>query len=171
MKPRTLPKDELKWLDTHPPLQELMERYPAEWKEVGRELISALEDGRTQTLNECAVKARLMAETGKGQILKSRNNLKAIDTALPFLVKSRMWLLALEKCYFVAATGKTAGKIRFNLINGYLIQKLLFSRHLTRKPVSLFWFKFWWPLITQKRTLMPLVQPKGIYCFYSRRLI
>jgi hypothetical protein len=142
MKPRTLPKDELKWLDTHPPLQELMERYPAEWKEVGRELISALEDGRTQTLNECAVKARLMAETGKGQILKSRNNLKAIDTALPFLVKSRMWLLALEKCYFVAATGKTAGKIRFNLINGYLIQKLLFSRHLTRKPVSLFWFKF-----------------------------
>jgi hypothetical protein len=171
MKRNTYPKDELKWLNSNPPLHELMEHFPDEWKEVGRELISVLEDGRAEKLGEVSVKARLMAETGKERILKSRNNLKAIETALPYLIKSRMWLLALEKCYLAAATGKTAGKVRFNLMNGYLIQKLFFSKHLTRKPVSLFWFKFWWRFITQKRILMPLVQSKGIYCFYSSRLI
>ena len=171
MKKNTILKDELKWLSTNPPLHELMECYPDEWKEVGYELVSVLEDGRAEQLNEVATKARLMAETGKERILKSRNSLKAIETAMPYLVKSKMWLLALEKCYLAAATGKTTGKVRFNLINGYLIQKLLFSKHLIRKPASLFRFKFLWPFIAQKRILMPLVQPKGIYCFYSSRLI
>ena len=82
-----------------------------------------------------------------------------------------MWLLALEKCYLSSAVGITKGKVRFNLINGYIIQRLLFYRHLTRRPASLFWFKIMWPFITQKRILMPLVQTKGIYCFYSSRLI
>ena len=33
------------------------------------------------------------------------------------------------------------------------------------------WFAMVWPLLTQKSYLMPLVEPRGIYCFYSRRLI
>ncbi len=164
-------KNELSWLRTQPPLHELMERYPEEWEEVGRELISVLGEGTAEKLNACVQRARWMAETGADRILKSRNNPKIIESFLPNLIKSRMWLLALEKCYLSSATGKTTGKVRFNLFNGYIIQKLLFSRHLTRKPVSLFWYRFWWPGITQKRILMPLVQPKGIYCFYSSRLI
>jgi hypothetical protein len=82
-----------------------------------------------------------------------------------------MALLAMDQCYQAAATGKAAGKIRFSRMNGYIIQKLLFSRHLTRKPATLKWFHFWWPFVGQKRLLMPLVQPKGIYCFYSKELI
>jgi hypothetical protein len=35
----------------------------------------------------------------------------------------------------------------------------------------MFWFRIFWPLIWQKRVLMPLVQPEGIYCFYSQALI
>jgi hypothetical protein len=61
--------------------------------------------------------------------------------------------------------------MRFNLLNGYLAQRLLFRRDLERKPVSLFWFRLLWPLLWQRRRLMPLVSAKGIYCFYSRRLI
>jgi hypothetical protein len=171
MKEKSSLKEDLKWLNSDPPLHELMGRYPDQWKEVGQELISVLEDGRAERLNECAAKAKAMALRGNEQILKSRNNPSALQTALPFLIKSRMWLLALEKCFLAAATGKTEGKIRFNLFNGFLIQKLLFSEHLTRKPASLFWFNLFWPLITQKRILMPLVQPRGIYCFYSGRLI
>jgi hypothetical protein len=82
-----------------------------------------------------------------------------------------MALLAMDQCYHAAATGKASGKVRFNLINGNIIQKLLFSRHLTRKPASLKLFRFWWRFVSQKRLLMPLVQPKGIYCFYSQELI
>jgi hypothetical protein len=32
-------------------------------------------------------------------------------------------------------------------------------------------FRWLWPLVTQKRLLMPLVNPKGIYAFYSKELI
>lgn len=164
-------KNEVSWLATNPPLQELMERYPDQWEKVGSELVSLIEEGNAEKLNEWAQKARWIAEMGKDRILKSRNNPNVIETFLPNLVRSKMWLLALEKCYLSSATGKTTGKVRFNLINGYIIQKLLFYRHLLRKPVSLFWFNLLWPFITQKRILMPLVHPKGIYCFYSRRLI
>lgn len=165
------PKYEASWVTTNPPLHELMERYPDEWEKVGGELISLIEEGSAEKLNQYAQNARWVAEIGKDRILKSRNNPKVIETFLPNLVRSKMWLLALEKCYLSSAMGKTTGKVRFNLINGYIIQKLLFYRHLTRKPVSLFYFNLLWPFITQRRILMPLVQPKGIYCFYSSRLI
>jgi hypothetical protein len=48
---------------------------------------------------------------------------------------------------------------------------LLFSHNLTRKPASLRWFRLGWRFVSQKRILMPLVQPKGIFCFYSKELI
>jgi hypothetical protein len=164
-------KDAVIWLKGNPPLHELMKRCPAEWEEVGRELVSTLEGGRAQRLSNFAASARSNAEIWNNRIRKSRNNPKVVESALPVLLKSRMALLALEKCFLAAATGTSSGKIRFNLINGFIIQKLLFSYHLTRKAASLFWFRFWWPLISQKRILMPLVQPKGIYCFYSSKLI
>jgi len=69
------------------------------------------------------------------------------------------------------ASGVENGKVRFNFLNGFIAQKLLFSQGLERKPVSMLWFKLFWPLIWQKRLLMPLVQPEGIYCFYSSDLI
>jgi hypothetical protein len=46
-----------------------------------------------------------------------------------------------------------------------------FGRGLSRRPVPMAAFRLFWPLVTQKRLLMPLVQPKGIYCFYSRELV
>jgi hypothetical protein len=79
--------------------------------------------------------------------------------------------MVLKNYSLAAASGVTKGRVRFNLLNGYIVQKLLFSRKLERKPVSMFWFRLIWPLIWQKRLLMPLVQPKGIYCFYSRPLV
>jgi 2-polyprenyl-3-methyl-5-hydroxy-6-metoxy-1,4-benzoquinol methylase len=164
-------RNEVRWLSANPPLHELMERYPDEWQKVGGELVSLIKEGNAEKLNEFAQKARWMAEMGKERILKSGNNPNVIEAFLPNLVRSKMWLLALDKCYLSSAMGKTTGKVRFNLINGDIIQRLLFSRHLTRKPVPLFWFRFFWPFLTQKRILMPLVQTKGIYCFYSSRLI
>ena len=164
-------KDELQWICNEAHLQELMEHYPETWQNVGPQLVSALKDGRAQTLNEFSTKAKSEEETWFYKIRQSRFNTKVIESALPHLIKSRMALLSIDQCYQASATGKASGKVRFNLLNGYIIQKLLFSRHLTRKPASLKWFRFWWRFVTQKRLLMPLVQPKGIYCFYSQELI
>jgi hypothetical protein len=164
-------KNELAWLRGDPSLHDLMERYPAEWQVAGRELAAVMEDGRTQKLNEYSFKAKIDLDVWKERIQKSRGNSTVIESALPHLIRSRMALLALDKCYLAAATGKASGKIRFNLVNGFIIQKLLFSRRLTRKMASLAWFRFWWRWVTQKRLLMPLVQRRGIYCFYTRTLI
>ena len=163
--------DEIKWISHDASLNELMERYPDEWKLTGAELVSALEDGRTQTLEKYAAKAGSIEETWQHRIRDSRNNTKVLESAKPHIIRSRMAILAIRQCCQAAALGKATGKVRFNLINGFIIQRLLFSRHLTRKPVSLKQFRFWWRFVTQKRLLMPLVQPEGIYCFYSRELI
>lgn len=164
-------KDELEWICRDASLNELMEHYPAEWQITGPELVSALEKGRIQTMEAFDEKARANEKIWHQRIRSSRSNAKVIESAKPHLIRSRMAILAIRQCCQAAALGKASGKLRLNTINGYIIQKLLFSRHLTRKPAAIQHFRFWWRFVTQKRLLMPLVQPKGIYCFYSQELI
>jgi hypothetical protein len=166
-----IPKEDLTFLNGSPSLDELMLRFPAEWEAAGRELVAAMEDGRAEILVELSRKAKSELDLWKGKLRRSKGDAASIRAALPHLARGRMTLLALEKCFLAASTGKASGKIRFNLVNGLIVQKLLFSRHLTRKAASLGWFRFWWPLVWQKRFLMPLVQKRGIYCFYSDALI
>lgn len=165
------PQEQVRWVCRDAGLQQLMDRHPTIWRKVGPELVAAIADGSESRLRRFTEQAQSTEETWLQKIRQSRNNATVIASALPHLIASRMALLALNQCYQAAATGKASGKVRFNRINGFIIQKLLFQRHLTRTPASLKWFRFWWPLVTQKRLLMPLVQKKGIYCFYSKELI
>jgi hypothetical protein len=146
----------------------MMERYPALWEEAAKGLIRALESGKTQ---EFASRARSEAAVWEQRLRASGRNTRVLESALPFLIKGKMARLAVEKCYQASATGVASGKIRFHWINGFIIQKLLFSHDLVRKPVSAGWFRLCWRLVGQRRLLMPLVQPKGIYCFYSLDLV
>lgn len=129
----------------------MREAHPEEWEEVREELAKVVNSGDPERLKQ------YVQRTSRGD---------ASD------MKTAMTAEALRKLCVSAATGVTKGKVRFNFRNGWLAQKLLFrGKGLERKPVSLFWFAVTWPLITQKAFLMPLVEPKGIYCFYSRKLI
>lgn len=69
-----------------------------------------------------------------------------------------------------AAKQEIVGKAKFNPFNKYLVQKLFFAEE-RRKPVSLLLFYILWPLIWQRNFLMRSVEFKGIYCFYSKKLI
>ncbi len=149
----------------------MIDRFPREWEEVGRELTSALAEGRIEKLNDLALKAGAAADHWKARLRGASPDQRVITRALPPLVRSRLWLLALDQCALAAAAGQASGKVRFNFLNGLLIQKLLFRRGLERKPASMTWFRLCWPLISQKRILMPLVQSQGIFCFYSNKLI
>ena len=162
---------QLQWLEAAPALETLMERYPAQWKEVGPTLVAVLETGRAEAVAMTLEKFQATERVWKDRIAKSRQNPKVVATALPHLIKNRMLSLALKKCCLAAAAGQPSGKIRFNRLHGMIIQRLLFERQLVRKPVSLGWFRCLWPLLWQRRFLMPLVQSKGIYCFYSRPLV
>lgn len=160
--------DVLEWLATRPSLDGLKGRFPKWWEETGRELLAVLGERRLGLVAEHLSRVRSLEAFALGNLAArgiERNK------AVKDLVKSRMAVLAMEQLLAGAVLGKDEGPLRFNRWNGTIFQKLLFREGLVRKPVSLFWFRFWWPFLPQRRFLMPLVQPKGIYCFFSKSLV
>ena len=154
----------VEWLKTNPSLDELCTKFPDEWATVQREISAVVDRGVAEDLKD-------YLERLSKPLPKASGNR---DAALSRFVRSRMAHESVKKlCLSVLAadTGVTQGKLRFNLFNGFIAQRLLFARELERKPVSLFWFRLLWPLVWQKKRLMPLVQPKGIFCFYSSAFV
>lgn len=161
----------LEWLKTNPSVDELCSRYPAEWTAVQQDLSTIVNGGVSDELKtylERVSSPLALPKPAFGNRKKNR------DAALLQFIRSRMAQESVKKlcsAMLTADLGVKKGKLRFNLLNGYIAQKLLFSKGLERKPISLFWFRLFWPLVWQKKRLMPLVQPKGIYCFYSGALV
>lgn len=158
------------WLQATPAFDELCAEYPQEWEIVQHELADIIASGKPEDLKAYLERSAAQEALSIKQLQQGKNrNVSHINLA--HVIRNRMAHLAIKRCCLSVATGVTKGKARFNLFNGYMAQKLLFSKGLERKPVSLFWFRLMWPLLWQKKLLMPLVQSKGIYCFYSRALI
>lgn len=161
--------DALAWLRGNPSLAELKARYPDDWQAVSDDLGAIFAEGRPEALQAyLASLAAMPAATSVGR-RPDQGRLEA--EALVRQVRHRMAHLALRNSVLAAAAKGRTGKIRFNWLNGFIAQKLLFAHDLVRKPVSPFWFRLLWPLLWQRDLLMPLVEPKGIYCFYSKTLI
>lgn len=159
----------LEWLKTNPSLDELCARYPEEWATVQSDIAAIVGRGEAQELKIYLERLAVPARQSAGSSQQQRET-----AALSQYVRSRMAHESVKKLCLstlAADTGVKQGKLRFNLFNGFIAQKLLFAKELERKPVSLFWFRLLWPLVWQRKRLMPLVQPRGIYCFYSGALI
>ncbi len=157
----------LGWLKTNPSLDELCVRHPEEWATVQQEISAIVAGGVAQELKTYLVQLATPLARGSRGVQQQ-------DVVLSQFIRSRMANEAVKKLCLstlAADTGVKSGKLRFNLFNGYIAQRLLFSRGLERKPASLFWFHLFWPLVWQRKRLMALVQSRGIYCFYSRELI
>lgn len=167
-------RDEVSSLDTAT-LAQLQERFPREWEEVGQRLVAATESGRPEALAAFVTDAARAAAPWRTRLRKGASGERLLAEARPHLVAERMARLAaqaaLEAAAAHAATGQAEGTLRFGRLSGQIVQRLLFTRGLVRKPVSMTAFRWLWPLVRQRRILMPLVQPKGIYCFYSRELV
>ncbi|GAA3923470.1 hypothetical protein [Actinoplanes auranticolor] len=151
------------WLRTRPSLDQLCERWPAEWAAVEAEISELTERGDIEEL-----KAHVAAVAAP-QAARGRSGNPQMQVRLE--VRRQMMVAALKQVSLATAAGVRRGRMRFNLVNGWVAQKLLFARELERKPVPMTWFRTLWPLLWQRRRLMPLVSSKGIYCFYSDRLI
>lgn len=155
------------WLDSGPSLIELKAAYPGEWESVQRDIADVVRQGDIE-----AVKAYVLELSKPRAPSRAQRRTKGVEDALlRRRVRQQMAAAAMKQMAVSAATGVTEGRVRFNLVNGWIAQKLLFESDLERKPVSLFWFRLVWPLLWQRKFLMPLVGPKGIYCFYSKQLI
>ena len=164
-------RDDLRLLDAAS-LDELMARFPAEWARVGEGLLGAVKGGPA-ALERFVVSARQAARPWRARVESSHGNPEVVAAALPRLAAARMAKLSVDRTLLAAATGQALGIVRLGVWSGLLVQGLFFGfgRGLSRRPVPMASFRLVWPLVAQKRLLMPLVQPKGIYCFYSRELV
>ncbi|MDZ4828422.1 MAG: SAM-dependent methyltransferase [Actinomycetota bacterium] len=159
------PDDVRSWLREQPPLDELRAAYPAEWEAVEREIRQIVASGEFDALRT------IVATVSRPTASRRARSKQEQDALVSAEIRRQMAAAALRQHRVALATGVDDGKARFNLVNGWALQRLLFARALERKPVSMFWFRLIWPLVWQRRFLMALVQPKGIYCFYSKQLI
>jgi len=165
------PEKVMKWLQSKPSLDSLGAEFP-DLKDVVRREIAEIFTGGSAAEFPAYLKRLLQAERVlEKKYHASRGDKKIAAALVQQAVRSRMAHQSIRQHLVSEATGIERGKVRLNLLNGYLAQKLLFADGLERKPVSLSWFRLLWPLLWQRRLLMPLVQPEGIYCFYSRQLV
>ncbi|WP_273429538.1 hypothetical protein [Chitinibacter tainanensis] len=158
------------WLQQNPGFSELAAAFPVLWAGVRDELAQTFARRDPAELKRLLAKAAQRAQPD-ARFLAGERDGRAFALFVEQQVRLRLAELALRQYAFSLATGVKSGKVRFNLWNGLLAQRLLFAHDLVRKPVSLRWFRRLWPLIWQKQYLMPLVEKRGIWCFYSRELI
>jgi hypothetical protein len=160
MPPRRSAAEQRAWLEREPPVAEVRAAYPQEWAQVQRELKAVLAQDDVEAIKGYA--SRVAAPPAV------RSDREAVSA----MARQRLAASALKQMGVSAATGVTSGALRFGLVSGWLSQRLLFhGSGLERKPASLPLFRLVWPLVRQKRYLMPLVEPRGIYCFYSSALV
>lgn len=160
MAQRRRPSEQRAWLEGDPPAAEVRAAFPREWAEVQRELAAVVEHDDAGAVQAYA------ARVARPPAVRDER------AAVSAIAKQRMAAAALRQMGVAAATGVASGTLRFGLVSGWLTQRLLFAGGgLERKPVSMGAFRAVWPLVRQKSYLMPLVQPRGIYCFYSEPLI
>ena len=159
------PQEVRTWLARQPSLAELQEAYPAEWTVVQRELAEIVPRGDLEELKTYVRRLATPAPAARGRAVRG------LDAVVAQEIRRQMAAAAIKQLSLSAATGVHEGRVRFNFLNGWVMQRLLFEAGLRRKPVSLRWFRALWPLLWQRRYLMPLVGPQGIYCFYSKPLI
>lgn len=152
-------------------LEELRERYPEPWTKVSEELLQVLSKGNPEQVAQWITLVKADASQWRRRMKESRQNPKVFEAAFPHLLRERLARLALEKTAAAVAAGRSQGTVRLGLWSGSVIQRLLFARGLERKPASMRAFRFWWPWVFDRKLLMPLVQPRGIYCFYSQELL
>lgn len=161
------PADVEEFLAADPSLDELREAYPEDWEAVQTEIGARLASGGATGL-----RAYVQSLAAPDPVAAGKGRVKRQEALASATIRQRMAAETVRRMCVAAATGVTTGKVRFNLINGWLAQRLLFrGGGLQRKPVSMLRFRLTWPLLTQRRFLMPLVQPRGIYCFYSKPLL
>jgi hypothetical protein len=157
-------------------LEDLQRRFPSEWTVVGEALVAAAQTKRPEAVAAFMQRFQSAAKPWQARVARPRPSAADLKAAMPHLAKARMARLAAQQMVQAVAarvaTGrKDDGPLRFGRYSGWMIQRLLFERGLTRKLVSMDTFRWLWPLIPQRRLLMPLVTPRGIYCFYSRELV
>lgn len=148
------------WLRGSPDLDALRREFPVVWAELQAEV--ARRAGAEQDSEAVAAYLRRVACPPRRMAGRQAPR----QLALAELVRQAMVLEMLRTTALARASG-VDGVIRLNRWNAWWAQPLFFRVGLQRKAVSLLRFRLTWPLLTQRRRLMPLLMSRGVYCFFT----
>lgn len=162
--PRRTADEAARWLATKPSVAEVRARFPREWEQVRGDLDTIVAQGEADRVKEYLVAATRAPHP-------TRDHARKAEVVVSEVVRRYLTIELTRQAVLSAQTGVRQGRVRFGLVNGYILQRLLFEEGLRRKPVNLPLFRLLWPLLPQRRRLLPLVMPEGIYCFYSAPLL
>lgn len=167
---RSRPAELRAWLRDEPPLDDLRAIFPTEWAAVEHELAALADAAPERIADYVAGLSTPLPRPFGGPAVAHERQLLALEA------RRLMAASVLRAASFSAATGRSSGRVRFNLVNGAVAQRLFFARGLERKPVALGWYRAIWPLLWQRHLLMPLVERRGStastragWCGSSRR--
>lgn len=158
------PDEVREWLRGGPGLAAVIERYPAEWAQVNRHVERLATSGDEGAVTGYLRTLAAGASSTPGHRRPDREEVSV-------LVRRYLVLTAVKQAHLRKATGVEQGTVRLGLVSGWVAQRLLFRRGLERKPVRVLAYRLVWPLVRQRRRVMPLVREAGIYCFYTRELV
>jgi hypothetical protein len=164
-------KETLAWLAANPPLNDLVRRFPSEWERSHRDALAQAKRPDAPPLAQRLARAVDEERAGLRRLHARPGNTREASIALSRVVEHRMFRLAMKEVAVAAASGGSVTPPRLRWWEGALLQPLLFRRGLIRKPVSLRGFRWLWPMIRRRRSVMPMLMTRGIYCFYSDALI
>ncbi|QCG99408.1 SAM-dependent methyltransferase (plasmid) [Azospirillum sp. TSA2s] len=150
-------------------LEDLRTSFPRDWRIVERKISGILERGNPQDLAEFTKQTIEHHQDLTVLLSKTLPNSSNYKAYLSRFAQVRMAAFVIKDLSRFA--GKNVKSQKLGCIDKFLMGNLLFLDGFRRKPVSMFWFQLIWPMIRQRHMLMPLVEPKGIYCFYSKELI
>lgn len=160
---RQLPRV-VSWLASNPPLHEIRDRFPTAWSQAS-EAVGRASAGGPGAVEQLV--GRLVQPS-----TRPTDHLSSEPGRVHRRVRDHVILRLIRAASVAAESGVTdGGRVRFGLVNGWLLQRVFFERGLRRKPVSIWAYRVAWRVAWQRRRLMPLVRSKGIYCFYSRPFI
>jgi hypothetical protein len=147
-------------------LAEARRRHPEEWERVQRDIERMV---RRDDPEEIMKYLRVMARPPR----QAPDRARPREVVRSEAIRRYLMIESLRQASVATEAGVRvgSGRLRLSLWDGWIAQRLLFRRGLERKPVSLGAYRLFWPLVRRKGALMPLVRERGIYCFYSRRLV
>ncbi|MUG86262.1 SAM-dependent methyltransferase [Paenibacillus timonensis] len=152
-------------------VETLLKQYPEYKQEVLQEIHALKSSAKPDLIRAILDKYTFSAKVARNRINASRMNEQTVKAFVPDIIKARFAFYLLEQLNAIVSSKKTSTNTRLNLWDGTILQRLLFKKGFDRKPVSARFFPIYWRLIMNKKLLMPLVNQKGIYCFYSKELI
>ena len=129
------PEKVMKWLQSKPSLEDLGTEFPEVLEAVRQEVAEIGANGTLAALPEYLKRMSQVETSLEKKCVGSQGDKKIVTALVLQVVKTRIAHLSIKRHLVSEATGIEKGKVRFNLLNGYFAQRLLFTDGLERKPV------------------------------------